>query len=198
MPRAASEKLYGPVKWDAFVRDTEDFAARLEPAIARGGQPQLLINGRDDLKDRWCLSLNFHRDIWSAISSRTRTAPGSRKKPTIQPTMAMGHDGDAGSRVAVQKTNADAIAEQVPITIGSRFVSRAASGSATSKPIANRTNDQPPPKRIARSNPFMWPSVAKLNSSTARTDAFHSATIKLRHYQKTDGRAAETDLISSK
>ena len=45
MPRAASEKLYGPVKWDAFVRDTEDFAARLEPAIARGGQPQLLIMG---------------------------------------------------------------------------------------------------------------------------------------------------------
>jgi hypothetical protein len=104
--------------------------------------------------------------------------------------------GVAGSRVAVQRTNADAIAEQKPITIGSLV--RAASGSATSKPIANRTNDQPPPKRIARSNPFMCPSVAKLNSSTARTDAFHSATIKLRHYQKTDGRAAETDLISSK
>ena len=58
MPRAASEKLYGPVKWDAFVGDTEDFAARLEPAIARGGQPQLLINGRDDLKDRWQSSRN--------------------------------------------------------------------------------------------------------------------------------------------
>ena len=101
----------------------------------------------------------IHRNIRSAISTRTRTAPGSRKKPTIQPTMAMGHDGVAGSRVAVQKTSADAIAEQAPITTDSRSL-KAASGNPTSKPIANRPNDQPPPKRIALSNPFMLPSVA--------------------------------------
>jgi hypothetical protein len=71
--------------------------------------------------------------------------------------MEMGHDGVADSRVAVQKANADAIAEQTPITIGSLV--RAAPGSATSKPIANRPNDQPPPKKIALSNPFMCPPL---------------------------------------
>jgi hypothetical protein len=76
--------------------------------------------------------------------------------------MEMGHDGVADSRVAVQKANADAIAEQTPITIGSLV--RAAPGSATSKPIANRPNDQPPPKKIALSNPFICPSLAKLTA----------------------------------